>query len=110
LCLNHSFLSYIAALGAHREKIQDQEILALLDKALNDINGALLRDEVPDLSAQNMLQKIRQRLTLNTDEDQKSLIILQQLSLMMSILNQLSRLKQSLSHDRDEHSTELASL
>ncbi len=110
LCLNHTFLSYIAALGAHREKIEDQEILALLDQALNDINGALLRDEVPDLSAQNMLQKIRQRLTLNTDEDQKSLIILQQLSLMMSILNQLSRLKQSLSHDRDEHSTELASL
>ncbi|MDY6459484.1 YccS family putative transporter [Acinetobacter faecalis] len=110
LCLNHTFLSYIAALGAHREKIEDQEILALLDQALNDINGALLRDEVPDLSAQNMLQKIRQRLTANTDEDQKSLIILQQLSLMMSILNQLSRLKQSLSHDRDEHSTELASL
>lgn len=110
LCLNHTFLSYIAALGAHREKIEDLEILTLLDKALNDINGALLRDEVPDLSAQNMLQKIRQRLTLNTDEDQKSLIILQQLSLMMSILNQLSRLKQSLSHDRDKHSTELASL
>ncbi|WP_163120967.1 YccS family putative transporter [Acinetobacter portensis] len=110
LCLNHTFLSYIAALGAHREKIEDPEILALLDKALNDINGAVLRDEVPDLSAQNMLQKIRQRLTANTDEDQKSLIILQQLSLMMSILNQLSRLKQSLSHDRDENSTELASL
>ncbi|MFC6052852.1 hypothetical protein A6M14_02410 [Acinetobacter sp. Ac_877] len=110
LCLNHTFLSYIAALGAHREKIEDPEILALLDKALNDINGAVLRDEVPDLSAQNMLQKIRQRLTANTDEDQKSLIILQQLSLIMSILNQLSRLKQSLSHDRDENSTELASL
>ena len=110
LCLNHTFLSYIAALGAHREKIEDQEILALLDKALKDIEGAILHDEVPDLSAQNMFQQIRKRLSLNSDDDQNSLIILQQLSLMMNILNQLSRLKQSLSHDRDENSTELASL
>jgi uncharacterized membrane protein (TIGR01666 family) len=110
LCLNHTLLSYIAALGAHREKVEDPEVLALLDKALNDIEGALLRDEVPDLSSQNMLKTIRQRLSLNNDDDQNSLIILQQLSLMMSILNQLSRLKQSLSYDRDEQSTELASL
>ncbi|MEC6127303.1 YccS family putative transporter [Acinetobacter ursingii] len=110
LCLNHTFLSYIAALGAHREQSQDQDILKLLDQALDDIQGALLRDEVPDLSSQNMLQTIRQRLKQNSQEDQTSLIILQQLSLMLSILNQLSRLKQSLSHDRDNDATELGSL
>ena len=110
LCLNHTFLSYIAALGAHREKIEDPEILVVLDKALDDIQGALLRDEVPDLTSQNMLQTIRQRLSLNSDDDQKSLIILQQLSLMLSILNQISHLKQSLSHEQDQNSTELASL
>ncbi|MGB9190621.1 YccS family putative transporter [Acinetobacter sp.] len=110
LCLNHTLLSYIAALGAHREKIADQEVLQLLDQALDDIQGALLKDEVPDLTAQNMLNTIRQRLSQNNEEDQKSLIVLQQLSLMLSILNQLSRLKQSLSHDRDEKATELASL
>ena len=79
-------------------------------QALDDIQGALLRDEVPDLSSQNMLQTIRQRLKQNSQEDQTSLIILQQLSLMLSILNQLSRLKQSLSHDRDNDATELGSL
>ncbi|WP_353143564.1 YccS family putative transporter [Acinetobacter pragensis] len=110
LCLNHTFISYIAALGAHREKIQDQEVLSLLDKALDDIQGVLLRDEVPDLTATNMLQTIRQRLSQNNDDDQKSLIILQQLSLMFSILGQISRLKQNLSHDHDQHATELASL
>jgi uncharacterized membrane protein YccC len=68
--LNHTFLSYIAALGAHREQIQDQDILKLLDQALDDIQGALLRDEVPDLSSQNMLQTIRQRLKQNSQEDQ----------------------------------------
>lgn len=110
LCLHHTFLSYIAALGAHREKIDDQEILNLLDKALDDIQGALLRDEMPGLTAQNMLQTIRQRLKQNSEEDQLAIIILQQLSLMYSILNQLSTLKQSLSHDRDNAATELASL
>gem|GEM_PF-2472703 len=102
LCLNHTFISYIAALGAHREKIQDQDVLDLLDQALENIRGALLYDEVPDLSTQNMIQNIRQRLSQQQEEDQKPLIILQQLSLMFSILKQLSQLKQSLSHERDE--------
>ena len=110
LCLNHTFLSYIAALGAHRETIQDQEVLALLEHALVDIQGVLLEDKVPNLDAQNMIQNIRQRLVNNKEEDQTALIILQQLSLMLSILNQLGHLKQSLSHDRDQHATELASL
>ena len=76
LCLSHTFLSYIAALGAHRERIDEPAILSLLDQALDDIQGALLRDEVPDLSSQNMLQSIRERLSRNDENDQKSLIIL----------------------------------
>ena len=103
-------LSYIAALGAHREQVKDQEILKLLDQALDDIRGALLRDETPDLSAQNILIATRERLRQNHEEDQKSLIILQQLSLMLSILQQLSTLKQSLSNEQDNAATELASL
>lgn len=110
LCLSHTFLSYIAALGAHREQLQDQEVLSLLDQALDDIQGALLRDEVPDLSAQNMMQAIRERLSRNEDSEQKSLIILQQLSLMLGVLTRLSMLKQSLSHEPNEDGTEYASL
>lgn len=110
LCLSHTFLSYIAALGAHRGQIQDQQVLKLLDHALDDIQGALLRDEVPDLSSQNMIQAIRQRLSLQEGNDQKALIILQQLSLMLSILPRLSMLKQRLSHETDQDGTEFASL
>lgn len=110
LCLSHTFLSYIAALGAHRERIEDPAILSLLDQALDDIQGALLRDEVPDLSSQNMLQSIRERLSRNDENDQKSLIILQQLSLILSILTRLSMLKQSLSYEPHEDGTEFASL
>ncbi|TCB37414.1 TIGR01666 family membrane protein [Acinetobacter sp. ANC 4910] len=110
LCLNHTFLSYIAALGAHRAQITDPEILNLLNQAQEDIQGALLKDEMPDLTAQNMLQTIRQRLTQDKKEDQLSLIILQQLSLMFSILQQLSHLKQNLSNERDDQATEFAPL
>lgn len=110
LCLNHTFLSYIAALGAHRELIEDPEVLQLLEHALKDIRGALLHDQTPDLNRNNMIQNIRERLNQDTEDNSKSLIILQQLSLMFNILHQLSTLKQSLSHDRDTQSTELASL
>ncbi|WP_326519461.1 YccS family putative transporter [Acinetobacter sp. CAAS 2-6] len=110
LCLHHTFLSYISALGAHRQQIQDPEILALLHQALDDIRGSLLHDETPDLTAQNMLQTIRQRLSQNNQADQHSLIILQQLSLMLSILAQLSTLKQSLSHEHDTQASELGSI
>ena len=57
-----------------------------------------------------MLQTIRQRLSQNNEEDQKSLIILQQLSLMLSVLNRFSMLKKRLSHDLDNDASELASL
>ena len=97
-------------MGAHRERIEEPAILSLLDQALDDIQGALLRDEVPDLSSQNMLQSIRERLSRNDENDQKSLIILQQLSLILSILTRLSMLKQSLSHEPREDGTEFASL
>ena len=110
LCLNHTFLSYIAALGAHRDQIKDAETLALLHHALKDIQGALLRDETPDLNLHNLQQNIRLKLSQTDEEASKELIILQQLSLMLSILKQLSELKQSLSHEHDVQSTELASL
>ncbi len=110
LCLNHTFISYIAALGAHREQLHDQATLDLLQQALADIRGVLLYDEVPELSLQNMQKTLRDRQNTSDDESTKVLIILQQLSLMYSILKQLSTLKQSLSHDRDEQATELASL
>ena len=110
LCLNHTLLSYIAALGAHREKIEDQAILTLLDQALENIRGALLNDHMPALTIEPLIADIRSRLSQDSDDDQKALIILQQLSLMFSILRQLSQLKQNLSHARDEEATELASL
>ncbi|MCF8998875.1 YccS family putative transporter [Acinetobacter nectaris] len=104
LCLNHTLLSYIAALGAHREKIEDSDILKLLDQAVSDITGVLLYDEMPDLTVTNVLQTIRDRLSQDNTNDQLAIIILQQLSLMFGILGQLRTLKQSLSYEHDDTS------
>ena len=110
LCLSHTFLSYIAALGAHRDQIHDQDTLKLLDQALDDIQGALLHDQRPELSIINMQQLIRKRMNQTEELASKELIVLQQLQLIFSILQQLSGLKQNLSHERDDQSTELASI
>lgn len=110
LCLSHTFLSYIAALGAHREQVNDPDTLQLLDQAVTDICGALLFDHMPNLNAQNLLMATRERLRQNHEDDQKALIILQQLSLMLNVLPELSALKQNLSNEQDTRATELASL
>lgn len=103
LCLNHTFLSYIAALGAHREKIHDPEILKLLNKALEDVQGVLIHDKSPDLNVNNMLQNIRERLiNSQNDEHDLAIISLQQLSLMFGLLDQLRTLKQNLSYEQDD--------
>src|SRR5690606_3006250 len=41
LCLNHTFTSYISALGAHREKLSNPAILQLLDDAVCYVDDAL---------------------------------------------------------------------
>lgn len=101
LSLNHTFLSYIAALGAHREKIEDVEILDLLDGALNDIQIALLKDEMPQLSSQSLLNTVQQHLNSSPDNVSKSLIIIQQISLMFSILQQINNLKLQLCNEKN---------
>lgn len=41
LCLNHSMLGYISALGAHREQLNNQTILSILDSTIAYIESAL---------------------------------------------------------------------
>ncbi|AOA59842.1 TIGR01666 family membrane protein [Acinetobacter larvae] len=110
LCLNHTFISYIAALGAHRNKIDDPEVLELLKHAITQIKAMLLNDENHHFNTALILQQIRERLQQNEQDNAESLIILQQLSLMFGLLEQLSYLKQSLSHESDEHANAWASL
>ncbi len=108
LCLNHTFISYIAALGAHRNLISDPEVLTLLDQALNDIKGALLHDQMPGPHTQDLLKSMLKQLNQSDDPSSEARIILQQLSLMFAVLPQLSTLKQSLSHDPNDQISEFS--
>lgn len=106
LCLNHTFLSYIAALGAHRDQIQDPEILDLLDRALKDIHHALLNHQMPSLKSHSMLTTVQQHLNHSPDDTAKSSIIIQQLSLMFSILPQLNSLKMQLCPEQNQSTSD----
>lgn len=102
LCLNHTFLSYIGALSAHREQLHDTDTLAFLDDSLENIQKALLNDEQIDLSLIPRLQNIRKQLSPEHPEYTLIFIILQQLYLILNLLPQLRTLKQSLIHHQDE--------
>ncbi|WP_150115776.1 YccS family putative transporter [Acinetobacter sp. TGL-Y2] len=104
LCLSHTFLSYIAALGAHREQIHDIEMLDLLDHVLDDIRATLLFNKMHDLATDEVLISVQQRFNLIENNDQneasKFSVIIQQLTLMLSTLQQLHCLKEQLSGEK----------
>ncbi|MDO4223484.1 MAG: YccS family putative transporter [Acinetobacter sp.] len=110
LCLNHTFLSYIGALAAHRELLTDEQTLQLLNDAYQNIQGALLRDEQADAQLIERLQGIRKSLEREHQEYDLIFIVLQQLYLILNILPRLSILKQNLMHQHDTQASELASL
>ncbi len=110
LCLNHTFLSYIGALAAHREKLNHGETLEFLDQAFNNIQSALLKDEQIDMDLIPRLQQIRKVLNPNDAEYDLILIVLQQIYLILNLLPRLHTLKQSLVYHHDTESSELASI
>lgn len=112
LCLSHSLLSYISALGAHREQLNDPLTLTFLDECLHDLQRTLLRDEHRHIDPASMLKALREQLErVNPDSGSKQQLILQQINLIVDILPELSQLKQVLVFDtEDHHSSELASL
>ncbi|RWR01988.1 membrane protein [[Pantoea] beijingensis] len=99
LCLNHSFLSYISALGAHREKITRSEMLALLDDAVCYADDVLQVDDVTDQQAEHMLDTLTQRMAkLEPSHDTTESLILQQLGLLIALLPEISQLKKQIVH------------
>lgn len=111
LCLNHTFLSYISALGAHRTQLQDQETLVLLDDSLNSIKRALLYAEKPTLQTQAATDALKARLhTLSVAIDSKEQLVLQQIRLLMGVLPEITQLSQQLSFNDNSDENALAAL
>ncbi len=111
LCLNHTFLSYISALGAHREKLSDPEVLGLLDQLIDKVEGALLHAQAAPVALQQASNLLKARLQhLDVEVGSKEQLVLQQIRLISHILPELATLKQSLSYDENPNERALAPL
>ncbi|MDN8540822.1 YccS family putative transporter [Erwinia sp. BC051422] len=94
LCLNHSFLSYISALGAHREKITNPAMLQLMDDAVCYVDDVLHIDIVDEDKAARLLGNLSARLAAaEAAPDTKEPLVLQQVGLLVALLPEIVRLK-----------------
>lgn len=96
LVYSHSQLSYVSALGSHREQVHDQQILDLMLWCKHTLNDVLL-NQVP-LDEAVIEQKLTEIQTLS-DQDNLSdglLLALKQISLLLETLPELLKLKTTL--------------
>ncbi len=102
LCLNHTLLSYISALGAHREKIHNEDNLALLNDAICYVESALqtnildsqIIDEKSDRLRQNLLQRID---NIAKSDDEKTLLIMEQTKLLLELVPEIKQMIRKIS-------------
>ena len=94
LCLNQTFISYISALGAHREQLTQPEVLRLLDDAVCYVDDALHHSPADQGRVQDALADLSQRIKqLDPRPDSKEPLVLQQVGLLIALLPEVSRLK-----------------
>ncbi|WP_342321241.1 YccS family putative transporter [Kosakonia sp. BYX6] len=94
LCLNHTFISYISALGAHREQLTQPDILRLLDDAVCYVDDALHHLPADQDRVQAALIDLSQRIkNLDPRPDSKEPLVLQQIGLLIALLPEVCRLK-----------------
>lgn len=95
LCLNHTFTSYISALGAHRERLRDTTILNLLDDAVCYVDDAFHHPRDSETRVQSALAELLVRIrTIEPGSESKAPLVLQQVGLMLSLLPEICRLQQ----------------
>ncbi|OON40822.1 TIGR01666 family membrane protein [Izhakiella australiensis] len=94
LCLTHSLLSYISALGAHREKLEDEALLLLLDDTVCYVDDALQPEVAisPALDKQHSLL-LKRIETVESQVEGNAHLILQQISLLLALLPELTELQ-----------------
>ncbi len=95
LCLNHTFTSYISALGAHRERLTSPTILALLDDAVCYVDDALHQRPADEPRVQKALTELAQRIShIEPGAESKAPLVLQQIGLLIALLPEICRLQQ----------------
>lgn len=88
LCLNHSLLGYISALGAHREQLTNSpETLSLLDDAVCYIDDALQINAEQNEKMASTLNSVTQKIKmLSSQSENKNQLVTQQLALIIGLL------------------------
>ncbi|WP_313050096.1 YccS family putative transporter [Atlantibacter subterraneus] len=98
LCLNHSLTGYISALGAHREKVVNSEILAILDDAVCYVDDALHHLPADESKVQLALARLTQRIRdIEPRQESKEALVLQQIGLIAGLLPAVSKLQHQVS-------------
>lgn len=94
MCLNHTLLSYISTLGAHRGKITSSETLQLLDAAVCHVDDALHCSEKESLRINQGLKTLTASIqSLSSESESNESLITQQIGLLLSLLPELVQLK-----------------
>lgn len=97
LCLNHTFTSYISALGAHREQLTNPDVLALLDDAVCYVDDALHHLPADEARVQQALAELKQRIQhLEPRPDSKEPLVIQQVGLLVALLPEMGRLQRQI--------------
>ena len=93
LCLNHTLLSYISALGAHRKRLNNPVVLGLLNDAVCHVDGALHHDAQDHQRIMQALETLSERIKLLTPEpESEEQLVLQQIGLVLELLPELTAL------------------
>ena len=90
LCLNHTLLSYISALGAHREKIDNEEILSILNDAINFVEASLREKSSAEtdinIDGKSLIERIDHS---STAENDKAQLIMEQTRLLLELIPEM---------------------
>lgn len=98
LCLNHTLLSYISTLGAHREKLAAAEALQLLNDAVCYVDDALHHHTGDRARLTQELAELEHRVhAAHPEPDSKEQLVLQQVGLLLGLLPELTTLKNQMS-------------
>ncbi len=90
LCLNHTLLSYISALGVHRSKIEDENVLTLLNDTVCYIDSALRRKTPPVKEFKQPHVELIERINLLPNADNPRIqLVLTQIRLLLDLLPQI---------------------
>lgn len=93
LCLNHTLLSYISALGVHRNKIENHAVLTLLNDTVCYIDAALCRKKTADktfiISHDKLVDRVNALSNEDNTQDGHVQLVLTQIRLLLDILPQI---------------------